>query len=296
VKPQDAESDKRYLDKVTPIYFRRFTFYGKVVDEKERPIVAADVRYSINNNPNPMKSGTRGELTSDANGDFVIEDRGMSILIDVSKDGYYQMPRTDITHGSRSDFQNYDKLGNREFPIPAKDKPAIFVLRKMGEGVPLVHVGKRSIIVPKDGTPTEIDLGTGQVVAASKGQLRVEVWTQNQGMNPNRGQHYDWRCRLTIVGGGLVERTGQFDFEAPEGGYEPTAELAQSATAERWRPSMAKQFFVRLADNRYARIKMEMIAGGDHFIVLESYLNPKPGSRNLEFDSSKLAPAPTAKP
>lgn len=67
--------------------------------------------------------------------------------------------------------------------------------------------------------------------------------------------------------------------------------LAQSSMAERWRPSMAKHFFIRLGDNRYARINFEMVAGGDHFIVLESFLNPTPGNRNLEFDSA-TAPRP----
>ena len=56
---------------------------------------------------------------------------------------------------------------------------------------------------------------------------------------------------------------------------------------------MAKQFFVRLADNRYARINFQMITGGDHFIVLESFLNPTPGNRNLEFDPQKAVASPT---
>lgn len=291
VKPPDAESDKRYLDALAPILQRSLVFHGRVVDERNTPVRGAKARFSLTNNPNPNGSGARGETESDQDGRFVISGRGMGIYVEVSQEGYYRVPELDGKRGSYGGFRNHENLSNIDVPMPTEEKPAIFVLRKMGETVPLVHIGKRSIIVPKDGAPTEIDLGTGQVVAANKGQLRVEVWTQNQGMNPNKGQHYDWRCRLTINGGGLVERAGQFDFEAPEGGYAPTAELAQSATAERWRSSMDKQFFVRLADNRYGRINIEMIAGGDHFIVMESFLNSKPGSRNLEFDPAKAIPS-----
>lgn len=292
VKPQDAESDKRYLDMLAPILQRSLVFYGRVVDERNAPVSGAKARFSLTNNPNPNGSGTRGDTESDQDGRFVISGRGMGIYVEVSKEGYYRVPEIDGKRGSYGHFRNHENLGNTDVPMPTEDNSATFVLRKMGAAVPLVHVTQRSIIVPKNGTPTEIDLGTGQVVAAGKGQLRVEVWTHNEGLNPNKGQHYDWRCQLTIIGGGLVERTGQFDFEAPENGYAATAELAQAATAERWRQNMDKQFFVRLADNRFARINFEMIAGGDHFIVLESFLNPEPGSRNLEFDPKPNTPKP----
>ena len=293
VKPPDAESEKRYLDKIAPILQRSLTFYGKVVDEQNTPVPAAKVRFSLMNNPSPNGAGTGGETESDQTGRFVITGRGMGIYVEVSKEGYYRVRELNGKQGSSGVFRNHENLADTEVGLPAEDKPAIFVLRKVGEAMPLIHVGQRSIIVPKNGAPTDVDLSTGQVVGPGKGQLRVEVWTQNQGMNPNKGEHYDWQCRLTIPGGGMVERSGEFAFEAPDAGYLPTVELAQSATADRWTPSMAQQFFVLLAGNRYARINFQMITGGDHFIVLESFLNPTPGNRNLEFDPQKAVAAPT---
>lgn len=287
VSSSDAEGDKRYLDAVGAVLQKPFVFWGKVVDERDTPVAGAKARFSLMNNADPNGTGTRGETESGQDGSFVINGRGMGVYVEVSKDGYYRVPELAGKRGSYGGFRNHQNLGNNEVPIPTEDKPAIFVLRKIGETVPLVHVGQRSIIVPKDGKPTEIDLSTGQVSAGSKGRLRVEVWTQNEGMNPNKGQHYDWRCRLSIVGGGLIERRDAFDFEAPENGYAPAVEFGQAATAERWRQNMANQFFVRFADNLYARINVEMITNGDHFIVLESFLNPTPGSRNLEFDLAK---------
>lgn len=287
VKQPDGESEKRYLDKIAPILQRPLTFYGKVIDGHGTPAPAARVRYSMVNNPNPNGSGTRGETESNQDGRFVITGHGMSIHVEVSKEGYYRVPKSNDMLGSSGGFENHGNLADTEVGLPTEDKPALFVLRKIGEAVPLIHVGPRSIIVPEDGARTDVDLSTGQVVGPGKGQLRVEVWAQNQGMNPNKGEHYDWRCRVSVSGGELVERSGEFEFEAPDAGYVPTVELGQSARANQWTPSMAKQFFVRLADNRYARVNLQIITGGDHFIVLESFLNPTPGNRNLEFDSAK---------
>ncbi len=224
---------------------------------------------------------------SDQAGRFVISGRGAGIFVEVSKKGYYRVPEFDGRRGSYGGFRNHQRLGDTDVPIPTEDEPAVFVLRKIGEAVSLVHVGRRSIIVPTDGRPIDIDLGTGQIVALGNGQLRLEVWVRNQGMNPNNAEHYDWRCRVSVPGGGLIERQGPFDFQAPAGGYVQIVELSQLATAEHWSPTIAKQLFVHLADNRFARIDFEMITGGDHFIVLESFLNPTPGSRNLEFDPAK---------
>ncbi len=288
----DAESEKRYLDKLAPLLQRSLTFYGKVVDEHGTPVPAARVRYSMVNNPNPNSSGTRGETESGQDGRFVITGRGMSIYVEVSKEGYYRVPKSNDMLGSSGGFENHGNLADTEVGLPTEDKPALFVLRKIGETVPLVHAGPRSIVVSADGAPTDVDLSTGQVVGLGKGQLRVEVWAKNQGMNPNKGEHYDWRCRLSVSGGGLVQRSGEFEFEAPDAGYLPTVELAQSATANHWSPNMTRQFFVHLPDDRYARINFQIATNGDHFIVLESFLNPTPGNRNLEFDPQKAVASP----
>lgn len=293
VKQPDAESEKRYLDKLIPILQRPLTFYGKVIDEHGAPVPSAKVRFSLVNNPDPNISGTRGEIESGQDGRFVITGRGMSIYVEVSKEGYYRVPKSNDMLGSSGGFENHGNLADIEVGLPTGDKPALFVLRKIGEAAPLIHAGPRSIIVPEDGAPTDVDLSTGQVVVPGKGQLRVEVWAQNQGMNPNKGEHYDWRCRLSVSGGGMVQRSGEFEFEAPDVGYVPTAELAQFAMAKHWTPNMTRQFFVRLPDDRYARINFQIATNGDHFIVLESFLNPTPGNRNLEFDPQKAVAAPT---
>jgi hypothetical protein len=63
-----------------------------------------------------------------------------------------------------------------------------------------------------------------------------------------------------------------------------------SSNARQWSSQVEREYFVKLADNRYARLKLTAFAGARNFFVLESYLNPS-GSRNLEYDAGKQVSA-----
>jgi hypothetical protein len=63
--------------------------------------------------------------------------------------------------------------------------------------------------------------------------------------------------------------------------------LNMSANARPWNDSQSRAYFLTLANGTYARIDFTMAAGGDHFFSITSYLNPKPGHRNLEYDPAK---------
>jgi len=288
VAAADRSSDKRYLETIAPVFQRALVFYGKVVDERNSSVAGARVRYSLMDNPSPNGVGTRGVTESDQDGRFIIKGRGTGIYVEVSKEGYHQVPQTGKRRSASGAFRNHSSLSDSEIPLPTEDEPAVFALHKAGEAASLVHIGPLNIIVPKNGVPTDIDLTTGRIVVDGGGQLRFEVWTNNQDMNPNKGARYDWRCKLTVSNGGLVERTESLQFEAPENGYTQTVELTQSRHSEQWRDNLSKQFFVRLAGNRYARINVQVITNGDHFIVLESFLNPTQGDRNLEFNAMRV--------
>jgi hypothetical protein len=85
-----------------------------------------------------------------------------------------------------------------------------------------------------------------------------------------------------------VERTGQFDFEAPADGYREFDEISYQSTTEDWKHRFSKEYFAKLPNGTYARFKFWFTTKGTHFFEVESYLNPKAGSRNLEFDSTKI--------
>lgn len=262
-------------------YATPITFYGKVVDEVGNPVPAAKIKLGAADNP--AGDGSYHYQTSDRAGRFELHGaRGLGVAVWVSKEGYY------TTEAARGRNFVYGGVRGANDPVnPTPDNPAIFVLKKMGEAAPLVYVARKSLKMPKDGTPVEIDLSTGRVAAAGTGHLRVEVWTANQGMDSNKSEPYEWEVRVSVPGGGLVERVGEYTFEAPETGYAPAFETGMQKNAERWRDGFQKEFFAKLGNGQFARFYLRLLTSGDHFVALESYLNPTPGSRNLEFDPAK---------
>lgn len=157
----------------------------------------------------------------------------------------------------------------------------MFHLRKKGDAEPLV-LCDNDFLISRDGKPVEVNLSKCKPVAIGAGHLRVECWTDDAGKP--KGAKYDWKCRISVPGGGLRQSTEEFDFEAPLEGYEPFDEIDMPADLESgWGRRAERKYILKLGDGNYARIKFTMIAGGGHFFHLESFLNPS-GSRNLEHD------------
>ena len=251
------------------------SFYGKVFDDKGVPVSGAHITYQAANQLDPNASNPKYTGTSDDYGNFTVSGlHGALLYVDVSKDGYYRTPPFDGHRGSYDGFTYAGVRSKDSVPPPTGDNPAIFVLRKKRNGIALIHLG-RSISVQKDGTPIEVDLESNKHLLQD---LKVECWTEDQTKDA-RG-HYPWHCQVSVPGGGLANRDGEFDFEAPEEGYVPSEEIAPPK--DRWSPQVQRQYFVKTMDGHYARVTVDMVAGGDHFVTVESYFNPTPGDRNLE--------------
>lgn len=224
------------------------------------------------------------EKTTDGAGLFSITTHGMGLVINVSKDGYYKTIQSGGSFG-------YTKEGGSPNPHPDPKNPAIFVLKKAGTTEPLITI-HRDVRISKDGTPVQMNLTTGNTYNVTNGDIQVQAWTQDQGIPVNVNRPYDWRCQITVPGGGLQPRTGQFDFEAPADGYQDNDVLDMPASATPWSKQMSREYFLKLANGDYARISFTMRAGGAHFFSITSYLNPQPGHRNPQDDIS--APNPSA--
>lgn len=257
---------------ITSMLNAPIAFYGKIVDQNGNPVPLASVSYGLLDKFN--EPGSVGKTSADGRGNFTIEGvRGAVISVSVNKKGFYHVE--DLSKGSFAYGYGPDSTIK---PAPTKTAPAVFVLHKMGNAVPLVYNKYRSFLIRKDGSPVTVDLITGK--PSDTGQLKVEAWTKEK--DPNGPRSFDWKCRISTPGGGITERNGEFDFSAPPDGYREFDEIAMSKNAEQWSSQVEKEYFLRLADGRFARIRLRMIAGGSHFFNLESYLNPKVGSRNLE--------------
>jgi hypothetical protein len=279
--PVQSIERKAVVQEIESALATPITFYGKVIDQNGAPVPDATVNYGALDKFDAPGSQYQGK--SDANGKFSISDiAGAALSVGVRKEGHYM-----IDGKSANSFAYGVGPDSARREPPTKENPAIFVLQRMGITDPLIHISSRTYRILRNGTPVEVDLTTGQL--SVQGNLRVETWTEDQAKDAK--QHYTWRCRISVPNGGLVERKGKFDFEAPADGYKPSDEIVMLQTAEKWQPQVQREYFVKLNDGRFARIQLKMIAQGNHFFRLESYLNPS-GSRNLEFDPSNVVKSP----
>lgn len=263
----------------TPIYF-----YGKVVDESGEPIEGALAKLIAADSP--IENGTAYERVSDNQGLFSVTGaRGAGIVIYVSKLGYHS------TKQSQGRYV-YGGVPSSDAPSnPTNNTPAVFVLRKMNTPASLIKLKTGSVMIPQNGQPVKLSLRRERAKLLSnapEGDLQFELWSDFV----EGAREYNWRFRMIVSGGGWIERTDAYAFEAPAEGYASVFEVSMPMGADSWRPRLEKGFFLRLADGSYARVVLNAITGDNHFIVLESYLNPKAGDRNLEFDPAKVVKPP----
>ncbi|MGV3661403.1 MAG: carboxypeptidase-like regulatory domain-containing protein [Prosthecobacter sp.] len=262
-------------------YQAPITFYGKVADQFGNPVAGANVEMRVNDSSS--RKGRVLKLTADAQGVFSIADvAGLSLYVSVSKAGYYRVRTQDGKRGSEDGFAYGEDLGHG-IHKPEPGNPAIFLLQKEGVKETLVRQKEVDRRIAKDGSPLQFLLGDGNASHA----IVLQCWTQDE--NVITGGQYDWHMKVTVPHGGLIPRVGDFAFEAPQDGYVSADEytMAKSTPSAQWKDFVEKSYFVRFADGVYARVNVRILAYGAHSAVFSSYLNPKPGSRNLEEDPRK---------
>ena len=127
--------------------------------------------------------------------------------------------------------------------------------------------------VPKDGTPVQVDFFQKQ--ASPAGQLEI---TQNK---PPMNTATNWSFTLSITNGGLIENQDEFQFEAPNSGYQPTVEYDFIKGETNWTRQAVKQFYVTFGQPPkygWLRIKSNL---AQQTVFLTYAINPT-GSQNLE--------------
>lgn len=258
------------------VFANPVNFYGKAVDENGDPIQGASVRYSVPSNLLQIGRGTNEGPLTDANGLFSITGKtGAGITVIVSHPDFYN---TDQSSRQFSYFRSNDRN-------PSVSHPAVFVLRKKGVSEPLLKLKQVLRNVPKDGRSVQVGLA-----GESTGDIAFQAWTSPRAQDAANNAPFAWKVRVEVPDGGLVAYEDQFQFQAPESGYAPAIEYDMPASGidGKWRDRLEQTYFVKLGNGNYARMRFQMIAGGNHFAVVESYYNPT-GSRNLEYDPNITA-------
>lgn len=260
---------------LTPI-----TFYGKVVDEAGDPVPYADVDASFANKV--MTNGSPVKVQADASGHFKLSGHGIAIDLMVRKEGYYPMGEK-----SAGNFVYSSVAG----PLSVYDdpkKPAIFVLKKRGAVEPLVVFERKKFDPTTTNLPVFLDLSTGRIVETeNKSSIKFETWLDQAAMqapNFDGDDPVSWKCTLSVTGGGVKVREGEFDFVAPKEGYQASDVIDMPASlGDNWVGGIIRSYFIKLGNGNYARIDVRYSMGPVSVIKVTGYYNPS-GSRNLEFD------------
>ena len=247
---------------------RPIEFYGKVIDENSNTVMGANISFQWVESP--YGENTRHITTqSDANGLFSLQSaRGPTLSVTVNKEGYY-------TSRSTSDSFRYD--GSQPFQASSIE-PVAFHLRKKGQGAELITSdnGMRPDVwvrLPKDNTPVHVDFFQKQPSAS--GQLEISQ------VKPPFQVATNWSFRMSIPDGGLVENQDEFQFAAPESGYQPTVVYDFTKGETNWTAQVSKQFYIAFGQPRkYGWLRIESNLAQET-IFLTYAINPN-GSRNLE--------------
>lgn len=267
--PGPAQTPANATSAFWTIFSSPLSLYGKVVDQDERPIAGASVRIGVADKP--WDAGSSHQRTTGPDGLFEITGvKGAGVFVGVEKEGFYAGKE------SRRLVQSGE--------MPTKDAPAIWKLYRKGQADSLILQPYVWIVMPLDGKPIEYDFNTGAFVGVGQGQLRVEVKVE-----ASEQQRFSWWYRISLVAGGLKQRTHEFDFVAPEQGYTQVLEGRVNEDDNDWRASFGGDFFAQLPNGKFARFVCSLGGGKNSFEYRIAYaaINPT-GSRNLELDPKKV--------
>ena len=261
-------------------------FYGRVVDQRGAPIAEVKVAASVEAVTRFMQEHQEQySTTTNSDGRFQFTGlHGQDMGIYLSKDGYE----------FKSDLKRYEysiHTPERERHRPDSAAPVVFTMWKKQGAEPLVHVRMDRTGVPVNGTPTSFDLILGKKLP-NGGDVILKV--ERQPEHIQRGQRFDWKAVIEVPGGGVANLDDAYPNEAPADGYEAQFTIEMPATSKEWQSSVTRSFYVKARDGKlYARLTLRITADYEPpptGVTLEAFVNPS-GSRNLEYDPNKQAPA-----
>jgi hypothetical protein len=247
---------------------RPIDFYGKVVDENTNPVEEAQISFQWVETPYGSDGTRHSKTESASDGLFVLHGaRGPSLDVWVNRNGYFS------SHHGQWGFS----YSHGDFS-PDQQNPVIFLLRKKGQGVELTTSEhgiqlKVDVDVPRDNTPVRVDFFQKQ--ASPTGELEISQF------KPPFQTATNWSFSLSIPDGGLVENQDEFQFQAPETGYQSIITFDFTKGETNWTTQVTKQFYITFGEpKKYGWLRIESNLTQET-VFLTYAINPT-GSYNLE--------------
>ncbi|WP_404424431.1 hypothetical protein [Nibricoccus sp. IMCC34717] len=288
-------------DALLAVNHKELWFYGKVVDQNGTPLAGVAVGGSYIYNTLVQAGTGFAETTTNGEGLFAFSGiYGRTLGIDLEKPGY-------VYTDNQDQFHYTEFVAEAERHHPDSKNPVVFVMNKLQGAEPMIHFEQKGFDLPTDGTAVGIDLATGKKVVGG-GDLVFQV--KHAMAAPGKWlQLYPWSVELS-AGSGLIEKKAKYVNRyatfamnlAPETGYVPQVHYAQGPVtrSQDFEMGITRSYYLKTSDGRYARLWLTLTTQTNPdrptYVSMTWWLNPKPGSRNLEFDPAKLAPVPKSKP
>jgi hypothetical protein len=257
-------------------------FYGLVIDQSSNPISGAKVRVEVRQKKVivPAPWGDKDQVVpigkeTDSDGRFEITGvTGDSLTIrSVEKEGYKLSPKTENIYG-------YGGVPKPFHPDP--QGPIIIKMWKLGE--PANLISHRTLFgFQPDGRIYTLDLiGDSKMVGASlNGDLQIRFQRPLE-LKPK--EIYDWTLDIFVVNGGLIETTDEFEYLAPENGYQPQISFQTNSVSPKAMPDITKDYYFNSRNGQvYGVVSLQIFSdyNGQSAILVDSRINPN-GLRNLQ--------------
>ena len=250
------------------------SFYGKAVDENNRPVAGAQVRFQWEGLL--IHGKLDADVVTDREGLFCLTNKmGTLLRVSVGKPDYYASRRNRGAESFR--FAGRYEEGYK----PERDKPVIYYFQKKGVGADSLITSQYGVSedyqikTPLNGTKVNVDLlqrktGSGPLEIS---QVKPEYakWKSATA----------WSFTMRIPDGGFIEESEEFAFTPPASGYQPVVEFKFQTGQTNWTTSVRQDYYIKFGNPPvYGQLHLETsISSSSARIVY--IINPD-GSRNLE--------------